>query len=59
MALTYIEDLPNDQAQPIELRHQSPFVAIIQVDGPARTKQFITFSFETTNSMASLLVFRR
>ena len=33
MALTYIEDLPNDQAQPIELRHQSPFVAIIQVDG--------------------------
>ena len=25
--------LPYDQAQPIELRHQGPFVAIIQVDG--------------------------
>lgn len=33
MALPYIEDLPDDQAQPIELRHQGPFVAIIQVDG--------------------------
>lgn len=33
MALPYIEDLPEEQAQPIELRHQDPFVAIIQVDG--------------------------
>ena len=33
MALPYIEDLPDGQAQPIELRHQGPFVAIIQVDG--------------------------
>ena len=32
MPLPYVEDLPNDQAQPIELRHQGPFVAIIQVD---------------------------
>ena len=33
MPLPYIEDLPEGQAQPIELRHQGPFVAIIQVDG--------------------------
>jgi len=33
MALTYIEDLPADTAQPIELRHQGSFIAIIQVDG--------------------------
>ena len=33
MPLPYIEDLPDDQAQPIELRHQGPFVAIVQVDG--------------------------
>ena len=33
MALTYIKDLPADKAQPIELRHQGSFVAIIQVDG--------------------------
>lgn len=33
MALPYIEDLHEGQAQPIELRHQDPFVAIIQVDG--------------------------
>ena len=33
MALPYIKDLPDNQAQPIELRHQGPFVAIIQVDG--------------------------
>lgn len=33
MALPYIEDLPEGQAQTIELRHQDPFVAIIQVDG--------------------------
>lgn len=33
MTLPYIEDLPEGQAQPIELRHQDPFVAIIQVDG--------------------------
>ena len=33
MALTYIEDLSEDKAQPIELRHQGSFIAIIQVDG--------------------------
>jgi len=33
MTLPFVEDLPKGQAQPIELRHQSPFVAIIQVDG--------------------------
>lgn len=33
MTLPYVEDLPYDQAQPIELKHQGPFVAIIQVDG--------------------------
>ena len=33
MALPYVEDLPDDQAQPIELKHQGLFVAIIQVDG--------------------------
>ena len=33
MPIPYVEDLPYDQAQPIELRHQGPFVAIIQVDG--------------------------
>lgn len=33
MTLPYIEDLPDDQARPIELRHQGPFVAVIQVDG--------------------------
>lgn len=33
MALTYIEDLPADTAQPIELRHQGSFIAIIQADG--------------------------
>ena len=33
MPLPYVEDLPEGQAQPIELRHQDPFVAIIQVDG--------------------------
>ena len=32
MTLPYVEDLPDDQAQPIELKHQGPFVAIIQVD---------------------------
>ena len=32
MPLPYVEDLPYDQAQPIELRHQGLFVAIIQVD---------------------------
>ena len=32
MPYPYIEDLPDDQAQPIELRHQGPFVAIVQVD---------------------------
>lgn len=33
MTLPYVEDLPDDQAQPIELKHQGPFVAVIQVDG--------------------------
>ena len=33
MPIPYVEDLPDDQAQPIELRHQDPFVAIVQVDG--------------------------
>ena len=33
MALPYVQDLPKGQAQPIELQHQDPFVAIIQVDG--------------------------
>ena len=33
MPLPYVEDLPDGQAQPIELRHQDPFVAIVQVDG--------------------------
>ena len=33
MTLPYIEDLSEDKAQPIELRHQGSFVAIIQVDG--------------------------
>lgn len=33
MTLPYVEDLPDGQAQPIELKHQGPFVAIIQVDG--------------------------
>lgn len=33
MTLPYIEDLSDDQAQPIELKHQDPFVAVIQVDG--------------------------
>ena len=32
MTLPYIEDLPHDEAQPIELKHQGPFIAIIQVD---------------------------
>ena len=32
MPIPYVEDLPYDQAQPIELRHQGLFVAIIQVD---------------------------
>ena len=29
----YIEDLPDDHAQPIVLDHQGPFVAIKQCDG--------------------------
>ena len=33
MPLPYVEGLPYDQAQPIELCHQGPFVSIIQVDG--------------------------
>lgn len=33
MPLPYVEGLPEGQAQPIELRHQDPFVAIVQVDG--------------------------
>ena len=33
MPLPYVEGLPYDQAQPIELQHQGPFVAIVQVDG--------------------------
>ena len=33
MTLPYIEDLSEDKAQPIELRHQGSFIAIIQVDG--------------------------
>ena len=33
MPLPYVEGLPYDQAQPIELRHQGPFVAIVQGDG--------------------------
>ena len=33
MTLPYVENLPDDQAQPIELKHQGPFVAIVQVDG--------------------------
>ena len=32
MPLPYVEGLPYDQAQPIELLDQDPFVAIIQVD---------------------------
>ena len=32
MPLPYVEDLPEGQAQPIELQHQGPFVAIVQVD---------------------------
>ena len=31
MPLPYVEGLPYDQAQPIELQHQGPFVAIVQV----------------------------
>ena len=33
MPLPYVEGLPEGRAQPIELRHQDPFVAIVQVDG--------------------------
>ena len=33
MALPYVDDLPAGHAQPIELKRQGPFVAIIQVDG--------------------------
>ena len=33
MPLPYVEGLPEGQAQPSELRHQGPFVAIVQVDG--------------------------
>ena len=33
MPLSYVEGLPYGQAQPIELQHQGPFVAIVQVDG--------------------------
>lgn len=29
----YIDDLPDDQAQPIVLDHQEPFVVIKQCDG--------------------------
>ena len=33
MAIPYVQGLTCGQNQPIELRHQDPFVAIIQVDG--------------------------
>ena len=32
-SLTFIENLPDGQAQPIIIKHQGPFIAIIQVDG--------------------------
>ena len=34
----YVEDLPDDQAQPIRVDPQDPFIAIKQVDGVGSDK---------------------
>lgn len=57
MALPYIEDLPYDQAQPIELKHQGPFVAIIQVDGagPDEAIHHVLVRYDETDAFIARL----